>query len=367
MKNTMMLIPSEDPTTSFAIRGEVEIELLMESIATIKDELMHNLEQPPAGDLSAGPDSLVTYSLAFKLNNMYPFMCNTTELDGRRLEQISKRKVMEPLTLEFSTKELMQLDRLTKAYKALGETSFKGDKVFLSTSYQDIMYLSKAFVYNMKTLEREYFSKLIYFNKLKSRGLEISDIAEEGKEDSGVLFLKRTPSRGMEEEKSRTEEKQDEMRFLGANLERSHSEYVPVIQGDDNIWQVVSEAMKSMEQLKKASKAMSQYKEKASMYAMKNTKMSVSQVKSTDSMKSKSSGKRVAMALLDERLLKTVNEDAAGPEMFERGSQNSGTFKEPSSGVAAYERVSDVKSITFESFKIVSFDPKHFSVIAAHK
>ncbi len=358
LNKTMLLFPSEDPATTLAFRGEVGIEMLMECVSSIKDEMMHSFEQalaqPQGGDAGGGlSDPQVTYRLAFKLNSMYPFMCNTTELDGRRMEYISKRKIMEPVTLSFETREFLQLDRGSKAYKASGDTSFKGEQVFLSISYQDIMHLSKAFVYNMKMLEREYFTRLIYFNKLKSKGMEISDIAEEGKEESGVLMMKRTPSKGPEDEKAR-EKTNEEMKFFGA-MERAHSEYIPMAQTDDDIWQVVSDAMQSMEQLQKASKAMYQYKQKASVYAMKHTKTSVSRIKSTDSLHSKSSGKKVASALLDEKLLKTVNDDLVAPEFLERGSMNSGTYKEPTS-VTVYERISDTKAFGFESFKIV---PSH--------
>ena len=337
LSKTMLFIPSDDPNTSLALRGELTIALAFECIAAVKDQLW--LQIPQGGSLLS--ESLPTYQLSVDLTRMCPFMCSSNELDGRSLNYISRRKIVEPVSLSFDRREFMQLDKVSNKFTTSGQTSFKGDKVFVTISYQDIMYLSKAFVYNMKMLEKEYFARLIYFNELKGKGRNVSEIVAEDSKDESSLFLasKRNTTVFLGEDTSRIESR--------GLTDRSRSEYfAPLRPNEENIWQVVSEAMSAVDQLKKASRAVAKYKEKASIYARKN-KTPVLTRKFSEYPVSEHGG----------------NRSLKGSSSFNRSTGNLERGNIGDADGPVYERVVDTKSIVFDSLKIVLL-PFHTTTIS---
>ncbi len=343
----MLFIPSEDPNVSLALRGELTIALGYECIAAVKDSLLKNLEQAlaqPQGDFGASSnmlaDSSPVYRLSVDIGRMCPFMCSTNELDGRSLDYISRRKIVEPVSMAFSTREFMQLDRRTREFRTFSETTFKGEKVFVSISYQDVMYLSRAFVYNMRMLDKEYFARLIHFNELKGRGRTASEMPE------GEPFATKRVTVPLAA--NRSSAFLSSSRLASVSVERPRAEYLPLHPEEENIWQVVAKAMSAVDQLRKASEAVAKYKQKAATYARKS-KQPVSQKKqSTDAAGGMGAGRNKGRP----KELKRMGTARVG--MRHDGSAEKEVSGSHGEIAVVYGKAPNIKAIEFESVKIVS-------------
>ena len=146
------------------------------------------------------------YSMKADIEKLYPFMCKIAELDGRSMKYITKRKIMEAIDCKYQTKTYLMLSSVpereslehidkeqSKKYNftSTHENIIISENPILFTfSYQDIVYLLRAFAYNMQKVEQEYFSRLLRVEKMKHKKgtLEFSEILEEP-EKSGYEMM----------------------------------------------------------------------------------------------------------------------------------------------------------------------------------
>jgi len=360
-------LPSENPSSTLALRGEVSIEYFVECVNNIKDELIKNAEMADHQPEQAGAlaESLETYGMTIKIDDMFPFMCDARDLDGRSIRLVNKRRILEPLSLKLSTKDNMLYDRNSKTFKTFGNTLFEGKQMFITISYQDIINIANAFIYNMRMLEHEYFNRLIQFNKMKSRGIAFSEIEELKEETSGILLPTKINSPKSQPKDSlkipSTSLNLDSDFLAGLKLEKSHSDYTYARSNsmpEENITTVLSNAMQAMEQLKKASKAMKMYKEKAAEYTRKSQKSLSSFGKSNDS---KTNIRTYVENRKSNILVEENKTSLALPKMDDSGhSSNKLSFIDhensgPNASIVTYERIYDNTRMVFESIKLVFF------------
>jgi hypothetical protein len=196
--------------------------------------------------MSVSSESREINSIVISLDEMYPFMCDSRDLDGRILKSVRKRKILEPLSMKFSTKEYLQYDKLEKTFKIFSDVLFEGKEAFFTISYQDIVSLANAFIFNMKMLEKEYFTRMMKLNKVKAKNIG-RIIEEDFTED--LIF----PNSDIEHS-FRSQVKNSA--YMSSSM-------------DDTIIIVLNKAIKAMEQLKKASDEVTQYKNRAAQYGRK--------------------------------------------------------------------------------------------------
>ena len=323
LSDTLFLLPSEDINNTLVLKGELVINYLSECIAHVKNELDNLLA--PQFNLSMLSESREINSIVIRLDGMYPFICDARDLDGRILKSVKKRKILEPLSMKFSTKDYLQFDKLEKTFKIFSDISFEGKEAFFTISYQDIVSLANAFIYNMKMLEKEYFARMMKLNKVKARN----------------------PGRVIEEEF-------DYLISLNSDIENSFgsqirsSAYMSSSM-DDTIIIVLNKAIKAMEQLKKASDEVTQYKNRAAQYKRKtfSSERRITDIKAFPNLRHS--------GFLD---VNRPKEDFLTPRSFikERNvpSMSSRDYFEKDSELV-YERLHSTTQLYFESIKIVFF------------
>lgn len=324
LSDTLFLLPSEDVNNTLVLKGELTIDYLSECISRVKGELSSSSLQ--LNQSSNFSETREISSLAVSLDEMYPFMCDARDLDGRPLKSVGKRKILEPLTMRFSTKDFMQFDKLDKSFKVFGDVVFEGKEVFITISYQDIVNLANAFIYNMKMLEKEYFARMIRLSKVKAKSVTRTVIEEEYNEvvadaDSSFRSLMDDPNSA----------------YMTSSME-------------DTIITVLGKAMKAMDQLKKASDEVAQYKDRATQYARKSAlpdrKMTDVRLNPDPRYSGFLEVPRQSNAPRDESLTirsfyKDSVQNASGRSFAERDSE------------IMYERLHDSMQLYFESIKIV--------------
>ena len=306
----------------------------MERILNVKAMLEKQYIQQKSQN-QVGP--FLTYSFLINLKEMHAFTCNIRDLDNKPMNQISKRTIVEHFDLQYCVKDSM-VGEFVKGlfsqknsgyFKTMGETVFLGESVFMTVSYQDIIYLAKAFVYNMKMLEQEYFERLLFINKMKADKYKIHIIQEEYKDDS--FILNESPRRGrvVKQFSFKEDKKKKDSYYVSSKSAK-----------EENIITVLSSAMKAKEQLIKASKAVRKYKKMAADYARKNS-FGVSD-NSWNNLRSIVSSRSI------------IIKGALSGSMTVRAS--GWANKQPSytdSAVEGYPRLRDETNIAFKSFKIV--------------
>lgn len=314
----------------------------MERILNVKALLEKQFFQQKS---QAGP--ILTYSFLMSLKEMHAFTCNIRDLDNKPMSQISKRTIVEHFDLQYCVKDYMVgefikglfLQKNVGHFKTMGETVFLGESVFMTVSYQDIIYLAKAFVYNMKMLEQEYFERLLFINKMKADKYKINIIQEEYKDDSFVF--NESPRRGRvvkkfsfkEDKKSKNKKRMSYYVFSSKSAK------------EENIITVLSNAMKAKDQLKKASKAVGQYKKMAADYARKTSFVGPNDP--GNNIRFRESTKNIMHRITNSGSL-TVRGNSKLPTFGNKQSSDS------ENQVEDYPRLRDETNIAFKSFKIVS-------------
>lgn len=338
----LLLLPSENPSSTLILRGNYHIDYFTECVSRVKDELLRTCESSKRSKDKANEgkadekkvdEGAETYGMSLELKDVHTFFCNVDGVNGQSIERVQKRKLLKPLNLLFSMKDYMCFDTEKKAFKTYGTTKFKGKELFMTISYQDIVNIANAFVYNMQMLDKEYFGKLTKFHKLRSQGLEISAI-EELKDECMSM-------------QSPANRNQSRIEAFELVLEKAKSEYT--YQGtipEDNIFTVLGKAFEELEQLGKASKAMSHYKSKAVEYTQLAMK-SQSHSKLSDSLSAH-------RALEQKETLEEVKVIGDAEQYFRNMYKSSS--QDLSTSNYGYERVYDATEINLLCIKIVSLE-----------
>ena len=224
--DSAIILPSEDITDVMALRGQFSITLLFEKISSIKVELFKkahcsgsylpsddsrrsnvmitsktgemtaqvlpslvlNKGGKPSSNQPAGFNNpqrlsvpqrsnttrtlidyaLPKYELKIEAKDICGFMCNLKELDGRSFSYMKKRKILEPLTIKFISREMIQIEtHKENFYKVFWENKLLAEQAVLTVTYQDAMYFTKALIYNLKVMESEFYQRTIIGFKIK--------------------------------------------------------------------------------------------------------------------------------------------------------------------------------------------------------
>ena len=241
--NNLLLLPSENPSSTLILKGDYFVDYSTECLSRVKEKLFEDCK---SAKYNKDENIAETYGMTLELKDVHTFLCH---VDDQNNERAPKRKLLRPLNLSFVMRNYICFNADKNIFSTYGVTRFRGREIFMTVSYQDIVNIASAFVYNMKMIEEKYFAKLTKFRNLKGQGLEISAIEELKDEYSSPDLQEANP--------------------FELVLEKSASQVgVP----EDNIFTVLQKAFKAMEQLGKASKAMSKYKSKVLEYTQTGVK-----------------------------------------------------------------------------------------------
>ena len=320
MIDAILLFPTKNIQSTLILRGDFFVKYFYACISNVKDYLI-NLKNE---DKSNNREEL-TYYLGLNLKEINTYICNADDLNDKTMKNIHKRSILKPLSLQFETKEFMSY--VDGEFKLSGGMDFKGTEIFLTISYQDIVNIANAFVYNMKMLDKEYFEKINSLNKLKNQW----SIIEEDK--SNYINSQYINSEFIPFEQA------------PENLRKSEI-YQPLA-ADAKIFTVLDEAMKVMDRLGKASKDMKKYK----MRAMEYTQMGSKSSQKSNELQRQS---RIYSHIHEE--FKAINSKDFQTRISGRfaSASNPQEMVKPNDS-KVYERLKDTSEMKFDSIKMVVF------------
>ena len=113
MKDSLLLIPSNDEKRILALEGHVSINQLSNCITQTRDRAIQKVisgNEETNQSISAQRTGDELTLLQIDLGHISPFMCNLEDFDGTNLHQLKRRRIIEPSRFQYTSRKYLTFD-----------------------------------------------------------------------------------------------------------------------------------------------------------------------------------------------------------------------------------------------------------------